>query len=112
LQSIASRPAKVGDKLETRNFGTGTTGFCSTDDINVAVCVLPGTEIAFEEEPVANHAWSILSAWRTKHKVAIFRQVSKESTHAHGMKATVLQLPAAPKTEAEKIEQTRVAFAG
>jgi hypothetical protein len=131
LQSIASRPAKVGDKLETRNFGTGTTGFCSTDDINVAVCVLPGTEIAFEEEPVANHAWSILSAWRTKHKVAIFRQVSKESTHAHhdalefpdgevklltslsgGMKATVLQLPAAPKTEAEKIDQTRVAFAG
>ena len=27
LQSVQSRPAKVGDKLVTRDFGTGTRGF-------------------------------------------------------------------------------------
>lgn len=32
LQNVKSRPAQVGDKLETRNFGTGTTGFCDAAD--------------------------------------------------------------------------------
>src|SRR5262249_768631 len=39
LQSVKSRPAKVGDKLTTRNFGTGTRGFAASEDTNVAVCV-------------------------------------------------------------------------
>jgi hypothetical protein len=47
LQYIRSRPAKVGDKLTTRNFGTGTRGFAAAEDLGVAVCVLPGTELAF-----------------------------------------------------------------
>ena len=51
LQHVKSRPAQVGDKLETRNFGTGTTGFCDAADPNVAVCLLPGTELAFDETP-------------------------------------------------------------
>src|SRR5437868_10564917 len=38
---IASRPAKVGDKLTTHDFGTGTRGFAASEDMNVAVCVLP-----------------------------------------------------------------------
>ena len=42
LQNVKSRPAQVGDKLETRNFGTGTTGFCDAADRDVAVCLLPG----------------------------------------------------------------------
>ena len=50
LHSIKSRPAKVGDKLTTRDFGTGTVGFAASEDATVAVCVLPGTELAFAQE--------------------------------------------------------------
>ena len=46
LQNVKSRPAKVGDKLTTRNFGTGTIGFAASEDDSVAVCVLPGTELS------------------------------------------------------------------
>ncbi len=52
LQNIRSRPASVGDKLVTHNFGTGTRGFATTEDLATAVCILPGTELAFAE-PVA-----------------------------------------------------------
>ena len=51
LHLVASRPAKVGDKLVSTSFPhTITRGFVSVDDPNVAVCVLPGTELAFEAE--------------------------------------------------------------
>jgi hypothetical protein len=50
LQNVKSRPAKVGDKLSTHNFGTGTIGFASSQDDSVAVCVLPGTELSFAGE--------------------------------------------------------------
>jgi hypothetical protein len=48
LQSVRTRPAKVGEKLVTHNFGTGTRGFAAPEDCSVAVCLLPGTELAFE----------------------------------------------------------------
>src|SRR5262249_23688237 len=48
LHSVRTRPAKVGEKLVTHNFGTGTRGFAAPEDCSVAVCVLPGTELAFE----------------------------------------------------------------
>ena len=47
LKSVQSRPAKVGDKLVTRDFGTGTRGFADTDNLRMAVCLMPGTELAF-----------------------------------------------------------------
>jgi hypothetical protein len=51
LHLVASRPAKAGDKLETTSFyGTTTRGFAAVGEPNVAVCLLPGTEIAFEQE--------------------------------------------------------------
>jgi hypothetical protein len=50
LQSVLSRPAKVGDRLTTRDFGTQTRGFSAPEDKNVAVCVLPGTELSFADE--------------------------------------------------------------
>ena len=50
LQSVRSRSAKVGDKLVTRDFGTGTRGFAASDDLGMAVCLLPGTELAFAGE--------------------------------------------------------------
>lgn len=51
LEHLASRPAKVGDQLVTTKFGgTFTTGFCSVGEPSLAVCIKPGTEIAFERE--------------------------------------------------------------
>ena len=50
LQSVRSRAAKVGDKLVTRDFGAGTRGFAAADDLGLAVCVMPGTELAFAGE--------------------------------------------------------------
>ena len=132
LQSVRSRPAKVGDKLVTRDFGTGTRGFADAEDLGVAVCLLPGTELAFAGEVACLPAG--LLGWKTKtinHQTAIFRQVNKEKLAAHhdalefpdgrtvlltllceGQAATVLQLPAQPKTEAEAREQERVGFLG
>src|SRR4030081_295320 len=63
LQSVRSRPAKVGDKLVTRDFGTGTRGFASVTDASTAVCVLPGTELAFASE-VRHAEWSLRSLSR------------------------------------------------
>ncbi len=38
LHHAKSRPAKVGDKLTTRDFGFGTRGFAASQDKNVVVC--------------------------------------------------------------------------
>ena len=121
LHSVKSRPAKVGDKLTTHDFGTGTRGFAASEDVNVAVCVLPGTELSFADEIKCLPTGLI--AWRDKvieHKTAIFRQINKGKVAAHhdalefpdgriallttlceGQQATVLQLPAEPKTAVE-----------
>jgi hypothetical protein len=48
LHSVRTRPAKVGEELITYNFGTGTRGFAAPEDCSVAVCLFPGTELAFE----------------------------------------------------------------
>jgi hypothetical protein len=39
LHNVKSRPAKVGDKLTTHNFNTGTRGFAAPEDVRTAVCV-------------------------------------------------------------------------
>jgi hypothetical protein len=130
LQSVRSRPAKVGNKLVTRDFGTGTRGFAASDDLGMAVCLLPGTELAFAGE-VACLPAGLLGCKTIDHQTAIFRQVNKEKLAAHhdalefpdghtvlltllceGQAATVLQLPAQPKTEVEVREQERVGFVG
>jgi hypothetical protein len=120
LQHVQSRPAKLAEKLITRNFGTGTRGFCSPDDTNTAVCVLPGTELAFDR-PI--DAYACLD----RHQTAIFRQVNPAVPHTHhdalelpngkivmltslveGQAATVLQLPAAAKATAGAEQQDRM----
>jgi len=50
LHNVRSRPAKIGDKLTNRKFGTGSRGFSAPEDASVAVCLLPGTELSFVEE--------------------------------------------------------------
>ena len=132
LQSVRSRPAKVGDKLVTRNFGTGTRGFAAADDLGLAVCVMPGTELAFAGEVACLPTG--LFWWKPKtinHQTAIFRQVNKDKVAAHhdalefpdgrtvlltrlceGQAATVLQLPAQPSTTTEADAQKRVTYVG
>jgi hypothetical protein len=132
LQSTQSRPAKVGDKLTTRNFGTGTRGFAAPDDPNTAVCLLPGTELAFSKEVVVPTSGIFSSGELTiGQTLAIFRQINKDQPRAHhdalefpdgrvvlltmlcdGQEATVLQLPAQPKSAEEAEAQTRVAYIG
>jgi hypothetical protein len=132
LHNVKSRPAKVGDKLTTRDFGTGTRGFAASEDANVAVCVRPGTELSFVDEvsrlPVRLWAWHDQVI---KHRTAIFRQINQGKLAAHhdalefpdgqivlltslceDQEATVLQLPTEPKTVVESEAQRRVAFVG
>jgi hypothetical protein len=131
LHHVRSRSAKVGDKLTTRNFGTGTRGFAAPEDSTMAVCVLPGTELAFSHEPTFGASGLFAGPKSVNHRTAIFRQINKDAPRAHhdalefpdgravlltdlheGQEATVLQLPAQPATAAEAREQTRVAVVG
>jgi hypothetical protein len=84
LHSVKSRPAKVGDKLTTRDFGTGTRGFAASEDANVAVCIRPGTELSFAREVTCQPIGML--GWRDKairHKTAIFRQINKDKVAVH-----------------------------
>ena len=130
LHNVKSRPAKVSDKLTTHNFNTGTCGFAAPEDSTTAVCILPGTELAFSTEVIC--ASSRLFGWRTiSSRTAIFRQIDKDVPQVHhdalefpdgtfvlltdlheGQQATVLQLPAQPKTPAEEAAQRRVTYVG
>jgi hypothetical protein len=57
LHAVRSRPAKVGDKLTTRLFNTGTRGFRAPEDEGMAVCLLPGTELSFAGEVKRSSPW-------------------------------------------------------
>jgi hypothetical protein len=128
LHSVKSRPAKIGDKLTTRDFGTGTRGFAASENQSVAVCVLPGTELAFAHEvkrlPVRLWPWH-------DGAIRIFRQINKNKVATHhdalefpdgqivlltslseGQQATVLQLPAEPKTATETETRLRPLYVG
>jgi hypothetical protein len=133
LIDVRSRPAKVGDKLITHDFRTGTRGFAAAENAGVAVCVLPGTELAFSS-PVTLTDYRFIVGWKVEilgHATAIFRQVNKNKPMTHhdalefpdgrivlltrlseGQEATVLQLPAQPKTVADADAQKRVANVG
>ena len=77
LHLVASRPANVGDKLVSTNFPSSVTrGFASVENLNVAVCLLPGTELAFDEEVECNARSVFRSRHKLGHKVARFRQVN------------------------------------
>jgi hypothetical protein len=52
LERVASRAAVTADRLVTASFaGTITQGFAGLGDPNVAVCLRPGTELAFDAPP-------------------------------------------------------------
>jgi len=123
LDLVASRPAKVGDKLISTSFPhTITRGFASVDDRHMAVCLLPGTELAFEEE--VRCETGMLLSWSFGHRVAKFRQVNKGQSNVHhdalefpdgktvlltqlckDQRATVLQLPIRPSVTVDEVER-------
>jgi hypothetical protein len=105
LEASKTRPAKVNDKLTVRRFGWSTRGFAASEDANVSVCLLPGTELCFSAE--VRKASSIPWLERVmRHKTAIFPAVHHDALEfpdgqillltflAEGQRATVLQLPA------------------
>jgi hypothetical protein len=118
LHHVASRPAKVGDKLVSAKFvNTPTGGFSAVDNPNVAVCLLPGTEIAFEHDVECEAALGILPSRKVGQRLARFRQVNMDQPCVHhdalefpdgkvvlvtrlreGQRATVLQMPANART--------------
>ena len=132
LHSVASRPAKVGDKLVVTDFARSITrGFAAVGEPDVAVCLLPGTELAFEDDVQYDRARGLFGKARVDHKVARFRQVNMDDPHVHHdvlefpggqivmvtrlvarQTATVLQLPAQPMTASETEPQKRAAYAG
>ena len=130
LEHVKSRPAKVGDKLTTCDFGRVTRGFAASEDQDVAVCVLPGTELSFASEVKCVRSTFAWSERVISHKTAIFRRVNQEykwDNHdalefpdgeivlltflREGQQATVLQLPA-EKPPASSAENKNAPISG
>jgi len=51
LESIKSREAIEGERLVTRRFYTGSLGFVSADQPDVAVCLREGVELVLRDIP-------------------------------------------------------------
>ena len=118
LHTVEARPAKVGDKLVSTRFPNSITrGFAASGEPNVSVCLLPGTELAFEAEVKYEAAIPFLPKKKLGESVARFRYVG-DGVYSHrdalefpsgkivfltrlceGQHATVLQLPAMPHIE-------------
>jgi hypothetical protein len=111
LYAMATRPAQVGETLITTTFrGTSTRGFASENEPAVAVCMLPGTELAFAEEVKYDSRWIWTRA--INFRVGKFGTIDPHLPHRHhdaiefpdgkyvfvtqlreGQRVTVLQLP-------------------
>lgn len=119
LENVNSRPASLADRLVTASFAnTITRGFAAAGDINTAVCLMPGTELAFEHDVEYDHPVTHLRV-RIAAATARFREVDRYDPYAHhdalefpdgtivpltrltpGQHASVLQLPArTPRAE-------------
>ena len=120
LENVASRPAAVADRLIATNFhNTITRGFAGAGDLDTAVCLRPGTELAFDTAPRYQHP---ITHWEhtAPSNVARFRQIDLNIAFTHhdalefsdgtivplacllqGQWATVLQLPSVPLYESE-----------
>lgn len=84
LQHVASIPAKVGDRLVTTEFHqSGTRGFSAVGRPDVAVCIRPGAELAFDSEVVHIDASGAPSRRKIAAGVATFRQVNVDQPYVH-----------------------------
>ena len=125
LHNVASRPAKIDDRLVSTKFCNSISrGFAAVGEPRVAVCLLPGTEVAFEKEVQYEHGWSLFRNRMVAEKVAQFRQIDKDKPGVHhdalefpngqivfvndlceGQHVTVLQMPASARAKTEAVEQ-------
>jgi len=116
LHAVATRPAEVAETLVSTKFQSTTTrGFASPDNPQVAVCLRPGTEIAFENDVQTD---GMMFRKNIGQRLARFRQIGVNRPSQHhdalefsngaivlvtdltvGQRATVLQLPANPIEE-------------
>jgi hypothetical protein len=114
LHNVPSRPAQVGDQIVTTTFrNTTTRGFAAVENASVAVCLVPGTELAFEQEAEYDPVLPFLRKRKAGSSLARFRQINMDQPHVHhdavefpngrivlltclskDQRATVLQLPA------------------
>jgi len=123
LHGVASRPARVADALVTTRFNNFSGGFAAVGEPNVAVCLMPGTEIAFEQPAQYDYplAWALAKIGIGRlGRVARFRQINREPPTTHhdavefangrivlvtrlraGLRAQVLQLPAGRPVQGE-----------
>ena len=112
LENVNSRPAALADRLVTTAFpNTITRGFAAASDLDTAVCLMPGTELAFERAVEYDHPVTHRRV-RSSATTARFRDVDRSNVIAHhdalefpdgmivpltrlvpGQRATVLQLP-------------------
>jgi hypothetical protein len=122
LHAVATRPAKIEDKLVTTRFNNSITrGFAAVGEPNVAVCLLPGTEIAFDDDVKRERLGAILPNKNLRQRLARFRQININDAMSHhdalefpdgqvvlltrlceGQRATVLQLPVVARPAAAK----------
>ena len=125
LQLVASRPARLGERLVSTSFSSSATrGFASIEDRDVAVCLLPGTELAFEKEVECEPARIFRANRQLGYSVAQFRQINVDQPNTHhdalefpdgkmvlltelceGQRATVLQMPAGQYVAAEEAQR-------
>ncbi len=128
LHSVATRTARVGDRLVSTRFRNSLTrGFAAIGEPDMAVCLLPGTEVAFERDVECDAAFRFFRGRSLKQKVARFRQVNLDQPTMHhdalefpdgeivmvtelreGQHATVLQLPARASSETVPTERAPV----
>lgn len=113
LEHLASRPAQVGDRLVTTIFSNSITrGLAEYGKPDVAVCLRPGTELAFDADVSVDHALGFFPTKNLGQRTARFTQISPDMPHqhhdalefpdgrivyltrlVHGQTCTVLQLP-------------------
>ncbi len=123
LENYHSRAARTGDRLITTSFpnfpNSPTRGFSEQGMPEVAVCLLPGTELSFEQ-PIRSRGIRglLLQLVKPPSLMARFRQIDLDKAYTHhdaiecdngrvellanlriGQVAVVLQLPVAVSTQ-------------
>jgi hypothetical protein len=114
LEHVASRAARVGERLVSTQFGNALTrGFAAVGEPEVAVCLRPGTELRFDRDVECDHPLALFPRKRVGESMARFRRINLHSAYEHHdalefpsgkivlltrlcpcQHATVLQLPA------------------
>jgi hypothetical protein len=115
----------VGETLISTKFPLTTTrGFGGANDPEIAICLRPGTEIAFERDALTE---GMVLRKNIGHRLARFRQIDLDKPARHhdalefangtivmvtdlvpGQKATVLQLPTESAATSDGLEQSKL----